>query len=99
MRSAGLARGGSLDNAVVVSGDRILNEDGLRYDDEFVRHKILDCIGDLYLAGGPLIGRFTGSRVGHGLNNALLRALRSEERRVGQEWVSTCRSGWWPSHK
>src|SRR3546814_2773273 len=75
MRSAGLARGGSLDNAVVVSGDRILNEDGLRYEDEFVRHKILDCVGDLYLAGGQIIGRFTGSRIGHGINNRLLRAL------------------------
>src|SRR3546814_18845518 len=75
MRSAGLARGGSLDNAVVVSGDRILNEDGLRYEDEFVRHKILDCVGDLYLAGGQIIGRFTGSRIGHGINNKLFRAL------------------------
>ena len=75
LRAAGLARGGSLDNAVVVSGDRVLNEGGLRYDDEFVRHKALDAIGDLYLAGAPLRGHFYGRRSGHGTNNALLRAL------------------------
>ncbi|MSO75849.1 MAG: UDP-3-O-acyl-N-acetylglucosamine deacetylase [Alphaproteobacteria bacterium] len=75
LRSAGLARGGSLDNAVVVSGDRILNEEGLRYPDEFVRHKMLDALGDLYLAGAPIIGRFVGMRSGHRLNNAVLRAL------------------------
>ena len=74
LRAKGLARGGSLDNAVVVSGDRILNADGLRYDDEFVRHKVLDSIGDLYLAG-PIIGHFHGFRCGHALNNALLRSL------------------------
>ncbi len=65
MRAAGLALGGSLDNAVVVSGDSILNEGGLRYDDEFVRHKVLDAVGDLYLAGGPIVGRFHGQRSGH----------------------------------
>jgi UDP-3-O-[3-hydroxymyristoyl] N-acetylglucosamine deacetylase len=75
LRAAGLARGGSLDNAVVVSGDEVLNESGLRYDDEFVRHKALDAIGDLYLAGAPLRGHFFGQRSGHGTNNALLRAL------------------------
>jgi UDP-3-O-[3-hydroxymyristoyl] N-acetylglucosamine deacetylase len=75
LRQAGLARGGSLDNAVVVSGDRILNEGGLRYEDEFVRHKVLDCIGDLYLAGAPIIGHYKGRRPGHALHNALLRAL------------------------
>lgn len=75
LRNAGLALGGSLDNAVVVSGDRVLNEEGLRYKDEFVRHKILDCIGDLYLAGGPIIGDVRAKRSGHELNNALLRAL------------------------
>lgn len=79
LRSIGLALGGSLDNAVVVSGDRVLNEDGLRYENEFVRHKILDCIGDLYLAGGPLIGAVQASRSGHELNNALLRALFADE--------------------
>lgn len=75
LRARGLARGGSLDNAVVVSGDTVLNKDGLRYRDEFVRHKALDAMGDLYLAGGRILGHFEGQRAGHGLNNALLRAL------------------------
>lgn len=71
----GLALGGSLKNAVVVSHDRILNEEGLRFPDEFVRHKVLDCVGDLYLAGAPVRGRFVGRCAGHGLHNRLLRAL------------------------
>jgi len=71
----GLAKGGSLENAVVVSGDKILNEDGLRFDDEFVRHKMLDAVGDLYLAGAPLIGHFHGICSGHAANNNLLRAI------------------------
>ena len=75
MIESGLARGGSMDNAVVVSGDRVLNEEGLRFDDEFVRHKVLDVIGDLYLAGGPLRAFFDGVRPGHRMNNRLLRAL------------------------
>lgn len=75
LRSLGLARGGSLDNAVVVSGEKVLNEGGLRHDDEFVRHKVLDCVGDLYLAGGPILGRFRGVRSGHALNHRLLGAL------------------------
>jgi len=75
LQAAGLARGGSLDNAVVVSGAQILNEDGLRYADEFVRHKVLDAVGDLYLAGGPIIGHFRGVRSGHALNRRLLEAL------------------------
>ncbi|HEX3498034.1 MAG TPA: UDP-3-O-acyl-N-acetylglucosamine deacetylase [Stellaceae bacterium] len=75
LRAAGLARGGSLDNSVVVNGDTILNEGGLRYADEFVRHKLLDAVGDLYLAGGPLIGHFRGERSGHLLNRKLLEAL------------------------
>ena len=75
LRKAGLALGGSLENAIVVSGDRILNDGGLRYQDEFVRHKVLDCIGDLYLAGGPIIGCFSGHRAGHSVNNRLLRAV------------------------
>jgi UDP-3-O-[3-hydroxymyristoyl] N-acetylglucosamine deacetylase len=75
MRAAGLARGGSLDNAVVVSGDIILNEGGLRYTDEFVRHKLLDALGDCYLAGHPLIGHFRGQRSGHSLNRQVLVAL------------------------
>jgi UDP-3-O-[3-hydroxymyristoyl] N-acetylglucosamine deacetylase len=77
MRAAGLGRGGSLDNAVVIAGDGngVLNEEGLRYDDEFVRHKLLDALGDLSLAGGPLLAHFRGTRCGHALNNQLLRAL------------------------
>ncbi|HWK46015.1 MAG TPA: UDP-3-O-acyl-N-acetylglucosamine deacetylase [Stellaceae bacterium] len=75
MRAAGLARGGSLENAIVVSGDVVLNKDGLRYVDEFVRHKALDAIGDLYLAGGPILGRFRGVRSSHALNRRLLEAL------------------------
>lgn len=75
MRAAGLARGGSLDNAVVIDGEKILNADGLRYEDEFVRHKALDCIGDLALAGGPILGHFKGVRPGHAINNRLLRTL------------------------
>ena len=78
LRARGLALGGSLDNAIVVDGDRVLNEDGLRFEDEFVRHKILDSIGDLYLAGAPLVGHFHGHRSGHELNNRLLRALFAE---------------------
>ena len=75
LQAAGLARGGSLDNAVVISGNRVLNDDGLRYDDEFVRHKMLDCVGDLYLAGAPLIGEVTAVRSGHRHNYNLLTAL------------------------
>lgn len=75
LRAAGLALGGSLDNAVVISGDRVLNRGGLRYADEFVRHKMLDALGDLYLAGGPLIGHFHGSRSGHAHTRRLLAAL------------------------
>jgi UDP-3-O-[3-hydroxymyristoyl] N-acetylglucosamine deacetylase len=75
LRAMGLARGGSMENAVVVDGDRILNPEGLRRPDEFVRHKALDAIGDLYLLGGPILGRFEGVLAGHGLNNALVRAL------------------------
>ena len=75
LRAAGLARGASLDNAIVINGAEIMNRDGLRYGDEFVRHKIVDAIGDLYLAGAPLLGRFVGLRSGHRLNHLLLRAL------------------------
>jgi len=75
LRKAGLARGGSLDNAVVVDGDRVLNPAGLHSPDEFVRHKMLDAVGDLYLAGAALQGRFRAHRPGHALNNKLLRAL------------------------
>ena len=79
LQAAGLARGGSLDNAVVLSNGKVLNEGGLRHRDEFVRHKILDCLGDLYLAGSPVLGQVTGSCSGHALNNALLRALLEDE--------------------
>ncbi|SMF93787.1 UDP-3-O-[3-hydroxymyristoyl] N-acetylglucosamine deacetylase [Methylomagnum ishizawai] len=75
LRKRRLALGGSMDNAVVVDNYRVLNEDGLRYADEFVKHKILDAIGDLYLLGHSLIGSFTGHKSGHGLNNQLLREL------------------------
>jgi len=78
LRASGLAMGGSLDNAVVMDEYRILNPDGLRYVDEFVKHKILDAIGDLYLLGHPVIGAFSAHKSGHGLNNALLRATLAE---------------------
>lgn len=79
LRSKGLARGGSMDNAIVVDEYQVLNEDGLRYEDEFVKHKILDAIGDLYLLGNSLIGEFVGHKSGHGLNNASLRELISQK--------------------
>ena len=79
LRSNGLALGGSLENAVVVGEKNILNKEGLRFDDEFVRHKILDSIGDLYLAGSPIQGYFYGNKSGHYLNNQLLRKLFSNK--------------------
>tara|TARA_E500000178_G_scaffold72507_1_gene70238 strand:+ start:1283 stop:2155 length:873 start_codon:yes stop_codon:yes gene_type:complete len=79
LRSNGLALGGSLDNAVVVGESKILNSDGLRFKDEFVRHKILDSIGDLYLAGSPIQGYFLGNKSGHHLNNLLLRSLFADK--------------------
>ena len=79
LRSNGLALGGSLDNAVVVGENKILNSDGLRFKDEFVRHKILDSIGDLYLAGAPIQGYFLGNKSGHHLNNLLLRSLFADK--------------------
>lgn len=79
LRENNLALGGSLDNAIVVDDDEILNEDGLRFADEFVKHKILDAIGDLYLLGHTLIGEFRGYKSGHGLNNKLLRKLLAEQ--------------------
>lgn len=79
LRQRNLALGGSMDNAIVVDDYRVLNEDGLRYEDEFVKHKILDAIGDLYLLGHSLIGEFIGYKSGHELNNRLLRALLAEE--------------------
>jgi len=79
LREMNLVLGGSLNNAVVVDDYRILNEDGLRYEDEFVKHKVLDAIGDLYLLGHSLIGAFSGYKSGHALNNMLLRRLMAEE--------------------
>src|SRR5688572_2596629 len=78
LRSRNLALGGNLDNAIVLDDYRVLNEDGLRYEDEFVKHKILDAIGDLYLLGHSLIGEFSGYKSGHALNNKLLRALLAD---------------------
>ncbi len=86
LQDAGLARGGSLDNAIVMDAYHILNDEGLRYGDEFVRHKILDAIGDLYLLGYPLIGAFTAHKSGHSLNNRLLLLL--QERLSAWELVS-----------
>jgi UDP-3-O-[3-hydroxymyristoyl] N-acetylglucosamine deacetylase len=85
IRAAGFGRGGSLDNVVVVSGDHVLNAGGLRYDDEFVRHKLLDALGDLYLAGGPIIGQFRGVRSGHGHTRQLLAALFAD----AEAWCHT----------
>lgn len=86
MREQGLALGGSLDNAIVLDEYRVLNNDGLRYDDEFVKHKVLDAIGDLYLLGHPVIGMFAAHKSGHALNNALL--LRLLEQQEAWEYVS-----------
>ena len=86
MRGQGLALGGSLDNAIVLDEYRVLNNDGLRYDDEFVKHKVLDAIGDLYLLGHPVIGMFAAHKSGHALNNALLRRLL--EQQAAWEYVS-----------
>jgi UDP-3-O-[3-hydroxymyristoyl] N-acetylglucosamine deacetylase len=77
LRAAGLILGGNLQNAIVLDETRILNSEGLRYDNEFAKHKVLDAIGDLYLLGHPLIGKYTAYKSGHGLNNALSRALLS----------------------
>ncbi len=79
LRERNLVLGGSMDNAVVLDDYRVLNEDGLRYEDEFVKHKVLDAIGDLYLLGHPLIGAFSGYKSGHHLNNLLLRELLEQE--------------------
>lgn len=79
LRANNLALGGSLNNAIVMDEYRILNEDGLRYEDEFVKHKILDAIGDLYLLGSSLIGAFSGHKAGHALNNKILRKLLSDD--------------------
>jgi UDP-3-O-[3-hydroxymyristoyl] N-acetylglucosamine deacetylase len=79
LRANNLALGSSLDNAIVVDGYRVINEDGLRYKDEFVKHKMLDAIGDLYLLGYSVIGAFSGHKSGHALNNTLLKTLLANE--------------------
>lgn len=86
MRANGLGLGGSLHNAVVINEDDVLNPEGLRYPDEFVRHKILDAVGDLYIVGAPIIGAFSGYKSGHAVNNALLRKILSDP--SNYEWVS-----------
>jgi UDP-3-O-[3-hydroxymyristoyl] N-acetylglucosamine deacetylase len=78
MRARGLAMGGSMDNAIVVDDYRVLNAEGLRYDDEFVKHKMLDAIGDLYIVGKPLLAAYSAFRSGHALNNKLLRAVLAD---------------------
>lgn len=80
LRSLGLARGGSLENCVVIEGDRVLNPEGLRRPDEFVRHKALDAIGDLYVLGAPILGRFEAELAGHAVNNLLVRAVAANPR-------------------
>ncbi|WP_421730976.1 UDP-3-O-acyl-N-acetylglucosamine deacetylase [Brevundimonas sp.] len=87
LRQAGLARGGSLENAVVIDGDEILNPGGLRMEREFVKHKALDAIGDLYVLGAPLLGRYEGYKAGHAVNNLLVRALLANP----QSWRETVR--------
>jgi len=77
LRAMGLARGGTMENCVVIEGDRVLNPEGLRRPDEFVRHKALDAIGDLFVLGAPILGRFEGELAGHGINNQLVRALEA----------------------
>lgn len=84
LRSHGLALGGTLDNAIVLDEYRVLNNDGLRYADEFVKHKVLDAVGDLYLTGHPILGAFTAYKSGHGLNNKLLRTLMADT--TAWEW-------------
>ncbi len=86
MRSRGLGLGGSMDNAIVFDDSKVLNQDGLRYDDEFVKHKILDAIGDMFVAGHPLLAAYSAFRSGHALNNKLLRALLDDASNF--EWVS-----------
>ena len=86
LRSNGLARGGSLDNAIVVDDYKILNENGLRYPDEFAKHKVLDAIGDLFMAGHPILGAFSGYKSGHAMNNQLLRAIMADE--TAWEWAT-----------
>ncbi len=94
LQANGLALGGSLDNAIVVSGDKVLNEGGLRFDDEFARHKVLDAIGDLALAGAPVIGSFDGHCSGHALNIELLKAVFADD--SAWEWSDYVEASDWP---
>jgi UDP-3-O-[3-hydroxymyristoyl] N-acetylglucosamine deacetylase len=89
LRSNGLARGGSLENAIVLDEYKVLNEEGLRYKDEFVRHKILDAIGDLYVLGNPIIGKFVAYKSGHDLNNKLLRELINHKEKWQLKTINT----------
>lgn len=86
MRSVGLALGGSMDNAIVLGADKVLNPEGLRFEDEFIRHKLLDAIGDLYLAGAPIMGQYDGVKAGHAINNEILHALFASD--ANWEWVT-----------
>ncbi len=95
LRARNLALGGNMDNAIVLDDYRVLNEDGLRYEDEFVKHKILDAIGDLYLLGHSLIGEFSGFKSGHALNNKLLRTLIGHARAPGRKSLSRA----WPTRR
>ncbi|MBU6319584.1 MAG: UDP-3-O-acyl-N-acetylglucosamine deacetylase [Alphaproteobacteria bacterium] len=92
LRARGLARGGSMDNAIVIDGDQVLNPAGLQCSDEFVRHKLLDVIGDLFLAGGPIEGLYEGFQPGHELNNRLLRAIFSDPSSFA--WRNAADAGW-----
>jgi UDP-3-O-[3-hydroxymyristoyl] N-acetylglucosamine deacetylase len=97
LREAGLARGGGLDNAIVVDGHRILNDDGLRHEDEFVRHKALDAVGDLYLTGHPIIGHFTGRRSGHADTARLMRQVLADRScwELVDMWENDLAAGAW----
>ena len=90
LRTQGLALGGSMDNAIVLGGDKVLNPGGLRFTDEFIRHKLLDAIGDLYLAGAPIMGEYHGVKAGHALNNDLLHALFASDE--NWQWAETSES-------
>ena len=85
LRDAGLAQGGSFDNAIILDDNSVLNPTGLRFDDEFIRHKILDAVGDLYMAGAPILGHYHAERLGHALNNQILQALFADE--TAYQWV------------
>ena len=97
LRERGFALGGSLDNAIVLSDDKVINDEGLRYADEFVRHKALDCIGDLYLAGGPVIGHLDAFASGHSLNHRLLTALFDDD--DAWRYVTLDGAASWPAAK